>query len=156
MNQPNEPKAKQNAFWPTIDSIKRAREVAQQGFWAAVIVAVVTAIFTVVSIMAGNIAGLPISAWSFIDVGIFVAIAIGIRRMSRIAAVLGLVVYVGNQLYIWSVTGPRTTGIIVVVFLILAFIHGVRGTFAYHSYRKQGIEETLAEESPIPVDDVPS
>lgn len=156
MNQPTEPKAKQNAFWPAIDSIKRAREVAQQGFWAAVVVAVITSIVAIIAIATGGTLGLPVSAWSFIDVGIFVAIAIGIRRMSRIAAVLGLVVYVGNQLYIWSVTGPRTTGMIVVVFLTLAFIHGVRGTFAYHSYRKQGIEETLAEDSPMPVDDVQS
>ncbi|TVQ23381.1 MAG: hypothetical protein EA367_02515 [Leptolyngbya sp. DLM2.Bin15] len=156
MNQSNEPKAKQNVFWPTIDSIQRAREVAQQGFWAAVIVAVVTTLFALVSIVAGDIAELPISAGSFIDVGIFVAIAFGIRRMSRVAAVLGLVVYFGNQLYMWSIIGPQTAGIIVVVFMMLAFIHGVRGTFAYHSYRKQGIQETLAEDSSMPVDDVQS
>jgi hypothetical protein len=153
MRNKSDDKPKQNAFWPTIDSIQTARETAMQGFWAAVFVAVLTAIAALVSIVVGNIAGLPISAWSFIDAGIFVAIAIGIRRMSRIAAALGLVLYIGGRIYMWSLTGPPTAGIVMFLFITLAFVHGVRGTLAYHRYRRQGIEETLGEVEQEPVDD---
>lgn len=57
--------------------------------------AIFTAAITVIFIMLGETpAGLPkIDAWAFWDVGFFVAIAWGIHKMSRVAAVAGLGLY---------------------------------------------------------------
>ena len=141
-------KQKGNAFWPTIDSIQTAREAARQGFWASIAVAVITTIAIVAAMALGGALGpIDLGVWAFIDVGIYVAIAIGIRRMSRVAAVLGLVIYMANRVYLWAIAGVRPAGIAMTVILVLAFITGVRGTFAYHRLRKQGIEETLADDS---------
>lgn len=125
------------------------------GFWAAVIVAVITTILILAAIAMGGIAGLPaLSAWSFIDVGIYVAIAIGIRRFSRIAAILGLIMYVADRVYLWTVVGVQANaGIIFTIFLTLAFIHGVRGTFAYHTLRKNALANDEAA-TPLPSDEM--
>jgi hypothetical protein len=141
-------KQKGNAVWPTIDSIQTAREAAQQGFWAAIAVAVITSIAILAAMALGGALGpLDLGVWAFIDVGIYVAIAIGIRRMSRVAAVLGLVLYIANRIYLWAVLGARPAGIAMTAILVIALLNGVRGTFAYHRLRKQGIEETLADGS---------
>jgi hypothetical protein len=60
----------------------------------------------------------------------FAGIAFGIRRKSRIAAIVGLILYVANIVYAFSVVGPRSP--IGPALVILAFVHGVRGTFAFH------------------------
>lgn len=142
VNNDRSSKKKQNIFWPEIDSKETAREVANQGFWAAIVVAVVTTIVILITMAAGTLEDIPpIDAWAFIDVGIFVAIALGIRKMSRIAAVSGLVVYLIERIYALSYTGGGG-GLFIAIALILAFINGVRGTFAYHRLRRQSLEET--------------
>lgn len=58
--------------------------------------------------------------------------------MSRVAAVAGLGLYVLEQL-LMRLDNPAVApvGLIVAGLIILAFIHGVRGTFAYHRLRRQ-------------------
>ncbi|NEQ31463.1 MAG: hypothetical protein F6K04_10725 [Leptolyngbya sp. SIO4C5] len=126
-----------NALWPPINTPAEAKQVAKQGFWAAVCVATLTAIFALVAIALGeSILDMPIDAWSFVDVGIFIAIALGIRKLSRIAAILGLIFYVLGQIYMWTTVGFQPNGIPIMAILVMAFINGIRGTFAYHRLRQ--------------------
>ena len=113
--------------------------MAYQGMWAAVLVAAVTAAFTIIFISLGvdNATALPASAWNFIDVGLFVAIALFIRKLSRAAAVCGLLLYWLEQIYAFASVGlesGQVVGIWMIVLLSCAFINGIRGTWAYHRF----------------------
>jgi hypothetical protein len=126
-------------FLPPVTTKAEAKSAAYQGFWAAVIVAVITVLFAVITLVAGSMEDVPIDAWSFIDAGIFVAIAIYIRKLSRVAAVFGLVMYWLGRIHMWSVTGfgsDDVTGIWMILLLTCAFINGIRGTVAYHRLAK--------------------
>jgi hypothetical protein len=101
------------------------------------LVAVVTAVLATIAISQKRALPDPLSqidAWSFLDVGIFVAIAWGIYKMSRIAAVVGLVAYIAEQIFM-RMSNPKmaSSGIFVTVLIVMAFINAIRGTFAYHS-----------------------
>jgi len=67
-----------------------------------------------------------------------------IRRMSRAAAVAGLVVFVGGRVYS-GVAHGISAGSVLAIVLLLAFIAGVRGTFAYHRYGVESEHRTAAE-----------
>lgn len=140
-------KRKIQGFWPKIDSMETAKAVARQGAWAALFVALFTAALTVVSMVAGNLPeNLPQpDAWSFWGVGLFVAIGWGIYRMSRIAAVAGLVIYSLEQIML-RLDNPSlaASGWLVAGLFVLAFVHGVRGTFAYHALRRQQLRAEQA------------
>lgn len=47
---------KKNGFWIQIDSIETAKQAANQGFWAAILVAGITTVLAIVAITVG---GLP-------------------------------------------------------------------------------------------------
>lgn len=65
------------------------------------------------------------------------AVAWGIYRMSRVAAVEGLLLYGAGRIVMW-IDDPSDTdsGLVVASWLIWSFINGVRGTFAYHRLRQ--------------------
>ena len=132
-------KVNKQGFWISIDSIESARTAARQGVWAAGLVAAITAVLAVISMTTGGMpAGFPhVNAWAFWDVGFFVAVAWGIHKMSRVAAVIGLVLYLIEQI-IMRVSYPEmsTRGLVFVGLFIFAFINGIRGTFAYHAFRR--------------------
>ena len=135
---------KPNGFWPAIDSLATARQVARQGVWASILVAVITTIMIFVVQSLGGVEDVPpLDAWAFIDVGLFVAIAIGINKMSRFAAVSGLSLYLLGRIYVWSQVGVGS-GLIFSILLSMAFLNAVRATFAYHRLRRQSIEADLA------------
>ncbi|MBE9098814.1 hypothetical protein [Vacuolonema iberomarrocanum] len=120
-----------------------ARNVARQGVWAASLVAVITTVMIFVVQSFGDVGDVPpLSAWTFIDVGLFVAIAIGIHKMSRVAAVSGFTLYLLGRIYAWSHTGAGN--VFVSVLFFLAFLNAIRATFAYHRLRRQSIEADLA------------
>jgi len=139
---------KAHIFWPAMTNTAEAKQVAKQGFWAAIVVAVITAAFTIGTIAMGSLVpGMPINAWSFIDVGIFTAIALGIRKLSRIAAILGFVLYLSSQLSLLTAIGPQLARLPIFILLITAFLNGIRGTFQYHKFRKTYAENHLTKAS---------
>ena len=69
------------SFWPSVDTVEGAASAAKLGFWAAVLTAVVTAAFALVSIMAPEIAE---TALLSVDPTVLVRILNGyFERMSR-------------------------------------------------------------------------
>ena len=71
-----------------------------------------------------------IGASALLDAAIFAAIAFGIKRRSRFAAVAGLILYILERLYMMQRTGAG--GLVMGVIFTLLFINAVRGAFAYH------------------------
>jgi hypothetical protein len=65
-------------------------------------------------------------------------------KMSRVAAVLGLVIYLGDRLVLIARSGANAN-FTLAIFFIFAFINSIRGTFAYHRLRHlraEAIEES--------------
>ncbi len=122
-----------NSFLPQIATLSDAQKVGRQGTWAACFVAGLTALVAVAALSGILPPGFPISGWALVDAALFGVIAWGIYRMSRVAAVAGLVVYILERIYMQSALGAKAgAGIVVTILIILAFINAVRGTFAYH------------------------
>ncbi|MBD2091286.1 hypothetical protein H6F67_15630 [Microcoleus sp. FACHB-1515] len=126
-------------FWWTIDSLKSARQAAEQGMMAAMFVAITTAMFAFVVILFGGLgAGMPqFDARFGWGIGVFVAIAIGIAHQSRCAAVSGLVLY-GTEQLVTRLTQPivSMSDLLIALVIVIAFANSVRGTFAYHQLRR--------------------
>jgi hypothetical protein len=115
-------------FWPNTGSIEGARAAARQGVWAASFVAVVTFGFAIYSRFAAAI--LNIDIWALVDVFLFCIIAVGIWRVSRIAAVSGLMLYVLERVWMFQTNGQ--IGGFVAIIIVIMFVNSIRGTFAYH------------------------
>lgn len=119
-----------STLWPATDTLEHAHSTSRYGMWAAGFVAVVTAIVATIALVSGS-AFAGIDAWAYLDAILFAAITFGIYKLSRFAAVAGLVLYVLESLYAMAqLAGPRS-GIVLRIIITLAFIHAVRGTFAY-------------------------
>ncbi len=113
---PEAPKkqAEGSGWWPSVETEEEAKGAAHQGAGAAIFVASVTALFAVLAIF--NIRILPrFSLLSLVDAGLFAFMAWRIYR---------------NSIYAHGSTA--TAGWVVGVVILLGFVNGVRGAFAYH------------------------
>jgi hypothetical protein len=131
-------KSARNGLWPAVDTAEQARHAARQGMWAAVIVTAVTA-FCVALAMSGTnpLPQTTFDASALVDAALFAAVAWGIHKGSRAAAVAGLVLYLIERAYFYSQMGVPKAGLFFSMALTLAFLHGVRGTFALHRLRER-------------------
>jgi len=120
-----------NWWWPSVSDLEGAKKAAHSGAGAAVFVAAVTALFSVLAIFGIQI--LPgFSALSLVDAALFAIVAWRIYKMSRAWAVVGLLLFIYERVYAFYVHGaPAMGGIVVGVIIWLGFTNGVRGTFAY-------------------------
>ena len=119
-------------YWPQIGNRADAIEASNAGFWAAVFCASVTALFATISIFTHS-AVIGVNAGAYLDAVLFGIVAWRIRSRSKVFAVLGLCLYVVEKIYQYA-TQPHVAifGIFMVIVLLLAFISGIRGTFAFH------------------------
>lgn len=120
-------------LWPKIVDAETARGAVNQGFWAAVLVAATTTVFaTIALVLQKDVAS--INAWAYLDAIIFGVIAWRIRRFSRAFAVGGVALFViEKSLMIADSHGP-VAWLLLALILLLMFINGARGTFAYHGF----------------------
>lgn len=124
----------QNPFWPTIYDRETARSTARQAAVAAFFCAAATGLMAFVAY-----AGLPLAPGTagkaLIDAAIFAALGLGIAKMSRMAAVIALALYVLERIYGCIRVGlPGVLATVVMLVLILCFINGVRGTAAHERF----------------------
>jgi hypothetical protein len=83
----------------------------------------------------------PRDGWALVDAAIFGLIAWGIYRMSRVAAIAGLIFYIAERIAMHIILGRSyVSAIFVTALFLFAFINAVRGTFAYH--RLQNAEKS--------------
>jgi len=117
-------------LWPPVSSdISVARKAAYNGFIAAALCSVATGIFAAFGIFG-------FSKFALIDSFMFALIAWGILKMSRIAATAGLILYVFERMDAWINAGRLSDTFVIAILFILFFIGGIRGTFAYHRFKK--------------------
>ena len=127
---PPGPNARRNGLWPEIRDEDSARYAAKQGMVGALVVAGVTALVSFLGTMG-------FSLWSLLDAAVFVAIGVGIWRMSRAAAVAGLVVFLIERVQMAAAHPDQASkGVVMGVIITIAFINGIRGTFAYHRFTR--------------------
>jgi hypothetical protein len=116
-------------WWPEVETREGAEGAIKQAFWAAVVVAAITALFAVLGALgAGFARGLGIDAWAFADAALFAGIAFGLRRRSRVAAWAGLLLFGIEKVFLWNRNGVHGLWLAIIIFLL--FIGGVRGTYA--------------------------
>jgi hypothetical protein len=118
-------------WWPSVSDLEGAKKAAHEGAGAAVFVAAVTVLFSVLAIFGIQI--LPgFSPLSLVDAALFAIVAWRIYKMSRAWSVVGLLLFAAERAYAFYYRGVTVTaGIVVGFILLLAFLNGVRGTFAY-------------------------
>jgi hypothetical protein len=81
---------KKFSFWPTVGDEQAAVLAARRGFHAAVYCSIVTAVFAVLGGFGFQI--MDFNLWNLTDAGLIALLAFGIRRMSRTAALIALLV----------------------------------------------------------------
>ena len=119
-------------MWRLIVDKESARKAAMDGFAAAMFVAGVTALVAVLARFGVKLFP-EFSLWNLLDAAIFAFIGWRIHAMSRTWAVIGLLAYLGEVGYGMYAHGLSRFGIVVVI-LVIGFISGVHGTFAFHKY----------------------
>ncbi|HEY6944956.1 MAG TPA: hypothetical protein VI431_07430 [Candidatus Acidoferrum sp.] len=131
-------------YWEDVSSVSGAEKAMNGGFWAALIVAIITALVASLSFFGLQLLG--INGWAFVDAGIFAAIAVGIKRKSRFAALAGLCLYVLERLYMLQKSGAG--GIVMGILFTLLFINAARGAFAYHRMTEEQQARPLSMNPP--------
>ena len=115
-------------YWEDVSDMSGAEKAMTGGMWAALVVAGITSLVVAMSFAGVKMFGIGASA--MLDAAIFAAIAFGIKRKSRFAAVAGLILYILERVYMMQRTGAG--GLVMGVFFTLLFINAARGAFAYH------------------------
>jgi len=110
-------------FYPTITDEVSAKKAASFGYWAAAFIAGIN----LVMIFLG-----AVSQSALFDALVMIVIGFFIYKMSRVAAVAGLLYAIFDLIY--KVYMGQSPAIAIKLFFILYFISGVRGTFAYRNY----------------------
>jgi hypothetical protein len=123
-----------NLLWPSVSDARGAQFAVGEAFWAAVICCVLTAIVAELAIFSPGVAKTTrVNGSSLLDAGLFLLVAIGLRRRWRGAAWAGLGLYVFEALWRFS-SGRAYTNVIgwmVTALFTLAFVNGVRGAHAW-------------------------
>src|ERR1035438_6418278 len=118
-------------WWPDVRTLSSARSARMYGVWAAIFSATVTALLASWSLISETTVFGFVNAWAFIDVLIFAAVAFGIYRESRFAAVAGLAIFVGEKLYQMSVS-TTTSGGVMALILSMCYVASIRGNYSLH------------------------
>ena len=114
---------------------------------AAAIVATVTTVLAFSSMRGSEVAKtLGVGASAVVDALLFIMVGFGIWRYSRVAAVSGLLLFIAERLFLWATARHRPGGL--AVLLLLGFVNGVRGTFAYHRFTTTSSDQLHGSVSP--------
>jgi hypothetical protein len=127
---------KKTFFWPAADTEQSAKKLLRYGVVAALFTAGVTALAAAWAMGAERKAFNYIGAGAFLDVALFLAVAFGIYKGSRIAAVGGLLLFLAEKAYQLQQTG-NLQGAWMAVILIVCYVFAIRGTFSLHRLRQQ-------------------
>lgn len=129
-------------WWPPITDAESARKTARYGFWAAAINVILSAFLIVMLLVGsekGTLGGQPnLIWWALADLVVFVAVAAGLYVYSRIAALAGLLLFVGSKIFGWVLISqtPQVGALLIAALFVIFYIHGVRGTFALPRRRR--------------------
>jgi hypothetical protein len=121
-------------YWPRIDDEGSAEGATKPAVGASAFVAAVTGLLATLSIVYRRpLFGL--SGGSLVDALPFIVIAWRIKKMSKTWAVLGLLIYLLEVGFNLATSKNGSIGLVGIAF-ILTYIGAIRGTFAFHRYRR--------------------
>ena len=119
-------------LYPFITDEVSAKKAASYGYMGMALAASFNILILSINLIPALMGQSYQSAVSFFDVIIMLTIGFFIYKMSRVAAVAGLLYVLSNIIY--EVYIGESTNFVMQGFLILWLISGVRGTFAYRNY----------------------
>lgn len=118
------------SWWPPVDTLRNARKATMNGVYAVIIVVVFT---SAAWFLAPQFFGGPDMFWFVIgQLGVYSLIGIFIWCNSRVAAILGLALFIADKIAQIGIVPFNPGNIIVSLAIILGFLHAIRGTFAHH------------------------
>jgi len=94
-----------------------------------------TLLVVMVGLARGDLLGDLIDAYSLLDVGLIFALAFGIYKKSRAAAVVMFLYYALSKILIMAQTG-QPSGLLVTLIFLYYFARAALGTFDYHKTLK--------------------
>jgi hypothetical protein len=118
------------ALWPILLTKQDAKSAAMQGTAACV---------ALVAVMLSNLFFAKptpaIDEWALVAIGLITFFGFGIWRMWRMAAVLPLIYFIYIKVYFFVNFTNQVEGssVIFAFILLMMFVNGVRGTFAYRT-----------------------
>lgn len=125
-------------FWPSVDTLPGSNDAIQLGYYAAFLAAVLGSVMAIVGAGA-SLAGL-------VGPAIFVLLGVGIWRKWRVAALLAFVLIMGAV----ALSLSRGGGVgILVMFIFVGLLNGVRGTFAHARLSKSAALEGAGHIGPL-------
>lgn len=131
-------KRRQNGIWPIITDAASAKFAAKQGMGAAFFCAGSTVLFVLLAHQGMSLVQ-GIDETALVDAAVFAALGIGILRMSRVAAVAALALYIVERIVMWTrVSSAGGLSIPMMAVIVLCFVSSIRGTFAYQRYKGSG------------------
>ncbi len=114
-------------FWPKVSDRENAQFAISEAFCVAVALSAIMAMLAAIEVLRTSAESFD--AQPFLSPVQYAGLAFGIYRKSRIAAISALALYLVGRGYLWIKAGPYFG--VIPVLITLAFLHGVRGTFAY-------------------------
>ena len=133
-------------YWPTIGDERTAENATKAAVGVSGFIALLTALTAILSI-AYHKPIFGIDGWGLADGAIFALIAWRISKVSRIWAVAGLLIYL-LEVGVKLATSPSGAVGVLTIVVISTYISAIRGTFAYHRYRKSE-SNPLAPPAPL-------
>jgi predicted PurR-regulated permease PerM len=105
-----------------------------------VVIASITAAFSTYTLVTQK-EFTSLTAGAYVDAVLFSIIAWRIRRFSKLFAIAGVLLFIFEKIMQFS-QGEGVKGLPLAILILLMFVSGVRGVFAYHRYssNKQSTE----------------
>ena len=134
-------------FWPDIDDSDKAAKMAYGGATVCFLVTAITAVIAYLQSTGKIDLFKGMGSEAYIDCGLFFVLGLGLVFKSRIAALGAFGLYVFEQVMMMKMGMSR--GSLVMLYFMLYFplvlAHSIRGTFAYHRFRKEERDEAKKE-----------
>ncbi len=136
-------KRRRNGIWPKIVDVASARFAAKLAMGGAFFCAGSTLLFVLLARVGMSLVQ-GLNERALVDAAVFVFFGFGILRMSRIAAVGAMALYIFERIDMLNrLTVAAGPSIPMMIVLLLCFINGIRGTFAYQRYRGVSVNSDI-------------
>lgn len=124
-------------LWETIDHPAIARAMAYQGAIATMIILIINVVITFFNLIVEAVTHASlVNQWTFMGIGVSVAIIFGMIAMSRVTAMMSVLLFVLQHFPDLLQGGFPLRWVLAAVLLVM-LLNGVRGTFAYHRLKRQ-------------------
>ena len=130
-------------IWPDVSTIDGAKDACRLAMWCATFVGGLTILFAILSVLGIRLFGT--TPYAFVDAALLGAIAFGLYKYSRVAAVAGFALFLLEKVITFVQTGSILGVGAIGIVILIGFFNGIRGTFAYAKLSREA-----QHPSPVP------